>query len=88
MWRRKYSLLSETVFWDIHYYCLAITAFLTFDMLLVKIFLSPTAAGEYALLSLVGKMIYFVGALFSQFITPMVSKEEGAGRDSEPVFYN
>lgn len=62
-------------------------AILSVDVLLVKHFFTPQEAGQYALVSLVGKMIFFVGSLFSQFIFPYVSREEGAGRNSSRVFY-
>ena len=65
----------------------SIIAFLSFDLILAKIFLPPQEAGLYALISLIGKMVYFAGSLFSQFINPMVSREEGAQRKSSKVFY-
>ena len=65
---------------------LSSTAFLSFDVILAKHYLSPTAAGQYALLALVGKMIYFLGTLFSQFVIPLVSHQEGAGGSSKKVF--
>jgi cellulose synthase/poly-beta-1,6-N-acetylglucosamine synthase-like glycosyltransferase/glycosyltransferase involved in cell wall biosynthesis/O-antigen/teichoic acid export membrane protein len=61
-------------------------AFLSLDVILAKIYLSPTDAGLYALLSLTGKMIYFFGGQFSQFILPIVSKNEGEGNDSKSTF--
>lgn len=61
-------------------------AFISFDVLLAKHYLSPVEAGQYALLALVGKMIFFVGALFTQFILPLVSREEGAEGNSKRVF--
>ena len=66
---------------------LSSAAFLTLDVILAKIFLPPVQAGQYALLSLVGKMIYFVGNLFGQFVTPVISRLEGAGKDSRRTFY-
>jgi len=62
-------------------------AYLNFDVILAKHYLSPTQAGEYALLSLSGKMIFFAGSLFSQFILPIVSRHEGAGKSTNKVFY-
>lgn len=62
-------------------------AFLTFDVILAKHYLSSVEAGQYALLSLSGKMIFFVSGLFSQFINPKVSRDEGAGNDSRKSFY-
>ncbi len=65
---------------------IASVAFISFDVILAKHYLSPTAAGEYALISLVGKMIFFIGGLFSQFIIPLVGREEGAQRESKHIF--
>ncbi len=62
------------------------TIYLTFDILLAKHFLPVEQAGQYALLSLTGKMVYFAGSLFSQFILPIVSHGEGAGKDSNHTF--
>lgn len=61
--------------------------FLSLDLVLAKAFLSPADAGRYALLSLSGKMVYMIGSLFIGFITPIVSKKEGEGAESEPLFY-
>lgn len=65
---------------------IASISFLSLDVILAKVFLGPVEAGQYALLSLTGSMVFFFGTLFSQFITPLISKEEGAGRDSEKLF--
>lgn len=65
----------------------SLVAFLTMDAMLAKHFLPPREAGQYALLSLVGKMVFFTGTLFTQFLTPVISKQEGAGRNSRPVFW-
>lgn len=62
-------------------------SFLSFDVILAKHFLSPVAAGEYALVAILGKMIYFISTLFGQFILPLVSHAEGAHRDSQKTFY-
>lgn len=62
------------------------TAFLSVDIALVKHFLSPEAAGQYALLSLVGKMIYFLGALPAGFLLTFVGREEGQQRNPERTF--
>ncbi|NMC36491.1 glycosyltransferase [Candidatus Beckwithbacteria bacterium] len=62
-------------------------AFLSFDVILAKHYLSPSDAGHYALVALVGKMIYMIGSLFSQFVLPIVSKAEGESKASKPIFY-
>lgn len=66
---------------------LSTATFLTIDVLLAKHFLGPVQAGQYALLSLVGKMIFFIGNLFTQFTVPFVSRAEGAGKKSHSLFY-
>ncbi len=62
-------------------------AFLSLDLIMVKLFLSPTDAGRYAILSLVGKMVFIIGSIFTTFIIPVVSKREGEGLPSERSFY-
>lgn len=65
---------------------LSTIAFLNVDLVMAKHFLPPQEAGQYAVLSLVGKMVYFLGTLFTQFINPYVSRDEGAGKNSKHVF--
>lgn len=65
----------------------ATNAFLTFDIILAKHFLSPILAGEYALLSLVGKMVYFFGSLLSVFIVTFAGRDEGRGISPNRTFY-
>lgn len=60
-------------------------AFLSFDVIFAKHFLNPVEAGKYALVSLVGKMVYFLGGLVAPFILPIVSRNEGASKDSRKV---
>ncbi len=48
-------------------------AFLSLDILLAKHFLSPTDAGKYALISLVGKMVYLLGGLSWPLVLPLIS---------------
>lgn len=65
---------------------LSFVAFLGLDIIIAKIILSPEDAGLFALISLVGKMLYFLSSLSGQFILPMVSKAEGAQENSKSVF--
>ena len=58
------------------------SAVFTFDILLANHFLTPTEAGKYALLSLVGKMIYFLGNLTQPFLIPLISRDKGRSRNS------
>ncbi len=61
-------------------------AFLTSDIMLAKHYLSPDDAGRYALISLVGKMIFFFGSLLNTFIMPVVSRAEGEHKDASWEF--
>ncbi|OGG29963.1 hypothetical protein A2971_04390 [Candidatus Gottesmanbacteria bacterium RIFCSPLOWO2_01_FULL_46_21] len=61
-------------------------AFLGLDFLMVRLFVTPIEAGQYALLSLSGKMIFFFGSLFSQFIVPLVSRRVGEGGKGKRQF--
>jgi len=61
---------------------LSIVAVLSLDVIMAKHYLPPKQAGEYALLSFAGKIVFFLGSLFSQFIVPLVSKAEGEKADS------
>lgn len=61
-------------------------SFLTLDVMLAKHFLNPLAAGQYALLSLSGKLIYFLSGLTSHFLVPVISKNEGEEKDSGKTF--
>ena len=61
--------------------------FLSADVILAKFFLSAGDAGKYAILSLIGKSIFFFGSLVTQFITPVVSKEIGEGKEGLRSFY-
>ena len=62
--------------------------FLSFDVLLVKHFLDPVASGQYALLALVGKMVYFFGSLPTVFMISLVRRLEGQGKSTNWVFKN
>lgn len=62
-------------------------AFLALDVVIVKHFMTPTAAGQYALLSLIGKTIYFLGTLLNMFTISLVSREAGKPRRKFVPFY-
>ncbi|MBP9720563.1 MAG: glycosyltransferase [Bacteroides sp.] len=65
----------------------ATLAFLSIDLILAKHFLSVEDAGKYALLAFIGKVIFFIGTVFSQFINPMISKKSGENIDTLKTFY-
>ncbi len=60
--------------------------FLSVDIILVKHYLNPILAGEYSLLSLVGKMVYFLGSLPAVFMITFVSRAQGLGKNSKKTF--
>ncbi len=60
--------------------------FLSLDILLAKHFLPPPAAGEYALLSLIGKMVYFFGFIPNAFMLTFVGQKMGKGENPKKVF--
>ncbi len=64
----------------------SVMVFLSFDIILVKHFLPPHIAGEYAILSLAGKMIYFFGSLPNAFMLTLVSRDIGLRRNSGKTF--
>ena len=66
---------------------LSSVSFLSMDVILAKHFLASAEAGKYALLSLVGKMIFFLGSLISPFLIPLVSRNEGANKNSQIILY-
>jgi cellulose synthase/poly-beta-1,6-N-acetylglucosamine synthase-like glycosyltransferase/glycosyltransferase involved in cell wall biosynthesis/O-antigen/teichoic acid export membrane protein len=74
-------------FWAAMTINIASAAFLNIDVLLAKHYFSPSVAGAYALLSLVGKMVYLLGSLLSVFITSIISRHLGAGTNGRKDFY-
>lgn len=63
------------------------SALLTIDVLLARHYLSAADSGAYSLLSLVGKMVYFMGTLFSVFILTYASRDTGLNKNSATNFY-
>jgi len=62
-------------------------SFLSIDVIMAKHFLTLEDAGKYGLISLVGKMVFFLGSLSSPFIMPVVSRLNGAKKSTSFVFY-
>jgi glycosyltransferase involved in cell wall biosynthesis/O-antigen/teichoic acid export membrane protein len=63
-------------------------AFLTVDLLLTRHYLSSSESGIYALLSLVGKMIFFLGSLLNVLILTLASREAGLNKNTTLSFYS
>jgi glycosyltransferase involved in cell wall biosynthesis len=62
-------------------------SFLALDVILAKHFLNPTDAGEYALLSFIGKITYFLTSLVSPFILPLIANRHGANKSTKETFF-
>ncbi len=65
---------------------ISLVLFFGADVVLAKHLLSPTDAGQYALLTSIGKMVFIFGGLFTQFITPLIAKSEGEKKNSSKQF--
>lgn len=65
---------------------LSVTGFMTMDIILTKHYFTQAIAGEYALLALVGKMVFYFGTMLSTFIVPFVSRDIGANRNPSKTF--
>lgn len=63
------------------------TAFLSIDVVLVKHFLSATEAGQYALLALTGKMVYFFGSLGNALLVTYISRDEAKQKNVQKPFF-
>ncbi|HYK08159.1 MAG TPA: glycosyltransferase, partial [Candidatus Eisenbacteria bacterium] len=61
--------------------------FMSMDIIMANHYLSSFEAGKYALLSLVGKMIYFLGGLTTPFVVPLLSRNEGANKDTKKTLH-
>jgi glycosyltransferase involved in cell wall biosynthesis/cellulose synthase/poly-beta-1,6-N-acetylglucosamine synthase-like glycosyltransferase/O-antigen/teichoic acid export membrane protein len=64
----------------------SVIAYLTFDVVLAKHFLTSYDAGLYAIIALAGKMIYFVGTIIAEPLIPLVSKQMGEAKKTYRTF--
>ncbi|EKD85579.1 MAG: Polysaccharide transporter [uncultured bacterium] len=65
----------------------ATLSFISFDVILAKLVLSPSSFGQYSLLSITGKIIYFLGSLLSIFTISLVGRDLGKGLSPVKNFY-
>jgi len=56
------------------------------DIIFARAFFSPEVAGHYALISLVGKVIFFVSSSISKAMFPISSEEFEKGNKTEGIF--
>ncbi|HZE86813.1 MAG TPA: hypothetical protein VE090_01265 [Methylomirabilota bacterium] len=66
---------------------LSTLSFVSLDIVLAKHYLSPEDAGRYALVSLIGKTVYFLGGLASPFVIPLLSRDLGANKSTKKTLY-
>lgn len=83
--RKKELAFPFKFFFASSFSVLGPVAFLSLDVLLANHYLPAAEAGKYALISTIGKIIYFVGALSNQLVLPFVSRNEGANKNSDKI---
>jgi O-antigen/teichoic acid export membrane protein len=66
---------------------LSTISFVSLDIVLAKHYLPSSDAGKYALVSLMGKTVYFLGGLATPFIVPLVSRDLGANKSTARTLY-
>jgi O-antigen/teichoic acid export membrane protein len=65
---------------------LAFTSIFTVDLILVKHFLTPSEAGAYAALSLLGKIIFFASSPVTSVMFPIVAGKRARGERIKNIF--
>lgn len=83
--KENYSL-PRTFFFTSIITSLTSISYLSLDLLLAKHYLTPVQAGAYSILTLVGKMVYFLSSLVTQFLIPIISHDIGANKNSSVTF--
>lgn len=64
-----------------------LTSLISTDLILVKHYFSPTAAGIYAGLALVGKIIFYVSGPIANVMFPVVVRKHNNGEKYTPTFF-
>jgi len=84
--QKTYSF-PHKFFWAAFLTGVSSISFLAIDMVLVKHYLPPAEAGQYAFLALLGKIIYFLGSLLNIFTITIISRETGNNKNTKVSFY-
>jgi O-antigen/teichoic acid export membrane protein len=73
---------------SIPYFVVMVVIFLSFslDIILAKRFFSPELAGQYSVLSMLGKMIFFGTVAISKAMFPLTSEKQNNNEDSLKLF--
>lgn len=64
----------------------SLTSLITTDIILVKHFFSPEKAGLYAVLSLIGRVVYFISAPIGQVMFPLIVQKFTKNEDYKSIF--
>src|SRR5258708_6370659 len=83
----NYTKKDITIFPDKFFFIsllsgLSTLSFASLDIVLAKHYLLPNDAGKYALVSLMGKTVFFLGGLTTAFGIPLISHELVANKDT------
>lgn len=65
----------------------ATSAFLNIDILVAAHYLQPEEAGKYAILSLIGKLIFFFGSLLNVFTITLTTRAHTENKSTQSVLY-
>jgi O-antigen/teichoic acid export membrane protein len=66
---------------------LALTSFISIDVILVKHFFDPDSAGLYSGLSLMGKVIFYFSLPIPMVMFPLIVKRHSSGKKVNSLFY-
>ncbi len=90
--RNKEVILKSSNHFPLHFFfssimlTLSYVVFLSIDMILVKHFFNEEITGQYSIIALSGKMVYFLATLPLIFIVPFVSRKESLRQSSKKIF--
>jgi O-antigen/teichoic acid export membrane protein len=79
---------NELYYQGVPYFISTIVILLVFslDIILAKRFFSPELAGQYAVLSMIGKMLFFGTTSIGKAMFPLTSEKHDSGEDSMRLF--
>jgi len=86
--KKEYVEFKNIYFESVPYFMATIVIMTAFslDIILAKRFFAPDIAGKYAVLSILGKMIFFATMSISKAMFPLTSEKSDNGEDSEKLF--
>lgn len=86
--KKEYVEFKEIYFESVPYFITTIVIMMIFslDIILAKRFFSAEIAGKYAVLSMLGKMIFFATMSISKAMFPLTSEKSDNGEDAKKLF--